>query len=227
MNDSLRPVFNFLQNLKQNNERNWFNDHRKQYEEAHQLMIFFADELLNEVKKYDDIETVSGKRSLFRIYRDVRFSKNKLPYKTSWNGSFKRATNALRGGYYYHIEPGNTYIAGGLFGPNPNDLKHIRKQIEQDADFVRSVLESEETKSYFGDLIGNQVKTAPKGFAKDHPSIDLLRYKQFILKHPFTDEEVLKKNFHKNITDGFQHLRPFFNAMSEILTTDLNGISLI
>lgn len=224
---SLKPVFDFLHELKLNNDRNWFNNHRNQYEETHQHMINFAEVLLDEMRKHDELETLSGKRSLYRIYRDVRFSKNKLPYKTSWNGSFKRATNALRGGYYYHIEPGNTYIAGGFFGPNSNDLKHIRKQIEQDDNFVRSVLESKVIKDFFGSLIGEQVKTAPKGFAKDHPSIDLLRYKQFILKHSYTDAEVLKTDFHKKVSDGFQRLRPFFDMMSEILTTDLNGISLI
>ena len=227
MSKNLQSVFEFLNELRQNNDRIWFANHKSQYEAAHQSMIGFADALLYEMNKHDNIETVSGKRSLYRIYRDVRFSKVKLPYKTSWSGSFKRASSALRGGYYYHLEPGNSFIAGGFWGPNSNDLKHLRKQIEQDDEFVRSVVESKETKSYFGSLIGDQVKTAPKGFAKDHPSIDLLRYKQYILKHPFTDKEVLKKDFHLKLSDGFQQLRPFFDMMSEILTTDLNGITMI
>ena len=227
MSKNLQGVFEFLNELRQNNDRTWFANHKSQYEAAHQSMIGFADALLDEMNKHDNIETVSGKRSLYRIYRDVRFSKVKLPYKTSWSGSFKRASSALRGGYYYHLEPGNSFIAGGFWGPNSNDLKHLRKQIEQDDEFVRSVVESKETKSYFGSLIGDQVKTAPKGFAKDHPSIDLLRYKQYILKHPFTDKEVLKKDFHLKLSDGFQQLRPFFDMMSEILTTDLNGITMI
>lgn len=227
MNKTLQPVFKFLSELGQNNNREWFNQHKSEYESSYQLMIEFADALLNEMKKHDHIETVSGKRSLYRIYRDVRFSKNKLPYKTSWSGSFRRATKSLRGGYYYHIEPGNSFIAGGFWGPNSSDLKHIRKQIEQDDQFVRSAIEAKEIKVFFGDLLGEQVKTAPKGFARDHPSIDLLRYKQFILKHTFTDSQVLKKDFHLVMSDGFQRLRPFFNMMSEILTTDLNGISII
>lgn len=227
MSKNLQGVFEFLDKLKHNNDRTWFANHKSQYEVAHQAMIEFADELLDEMKRHDNIETVSGKRSLYRIYRDVRFSKVKLPYKTSWSGSFKRATTALRGGYYYHLEPGNSFIAGGFWGPNSNDLKHLRKQIEQDDEFVRSVIEAKETKLYFGSLIGEQVKTAPKGFAKDHPSIDLLRYKQFVLKHTFTDKEVMKKDFHLELAVGFQQLRPFFDMMSEILTTDLNGISRI
>ena len=152
ISSSLQPVFQFLDELKLNNNRNWFNDRKKQYEAAHRLMIAFSDDLLDEMKKHDAIETLSGKSSLFRIYRDVRFSKNKLPYKTSWSGSFKRATNALRGGYYFHIEPGNTFIAGGFFGPDSEDLKHIRKHIEQDDGPLREVLNSDRIRSYFGHL---------------------------------------------------------------------------
>lgn len=227
MTTTLQPVFSFLKSLKNNNERTWFNDHKNLYEESHFIMIDFAESLLTEMRKNDDIETFSGKKSLFRIYRDVRFAKDKRPYKTSWNGSIKRATKALRGGYYFHIEPGNTYIIGGFFGPNAVDLKHIRNHINQDDTPLREILDHKSTKSYFGSLMGEQVKTAPKGFARDHPSIDLLRYKQFMLKHQFSDKEVLLDDFHKNMSDGFQKLRPFFDVMSEILTSDLNGISLI
>ncbi len=162
MSYSLKPVFIYLSQLKQNNDRTWFNTHKKDYENAHKIMIDFVDNLIDEMRKHDNIETISGKKSLFRIYRDVRFSKNKLPYKTSWNGSLKRATLALRGGYYYHVEPGNTYIAGGFFGPNPDDLKHIRKQIAQDDGFLRNILNSNEIRSFFGDLNGEQVKTLDK-----------------------------------------------------------------
>ena len=227
MNHTLKPVFDFLKDLSKNNNREWFAQHKSQYTAAHEIMIEFADALLEEMKKHDDIDTVSGKKSLYRIYRDVRFSKNKLPYKTSWSGSFRRTSKALRGGYYFHLEPGNSFLAGGFWGPNPEDMKHIRKQIEQDDEFLRDVLNAKETKSYFGQLVGEQVKTAPKGFAKDHPAIDLLRYKQLILKHDFKDSEVLSKNFHVKLSQGFHKLRPFFDVMSEMLTTDLNGMSLI
>lgn len=227
MNSSLEHVFDFLDTLKLNNNREWFNQHKKEYEHTHTQMINFAESLLGEMRKQDDIETLSGKKSLYRIYRDVRFSKEKLPYKSSWSGSFKRATGSLRGGYYYHLEPGNSFIVGGFFGPNPADLKHIRNHIDQDDSLLREVLDKESIKSYFGPLLGGQVKTAPKGFPKDHPAIDLLRYKQFMLKHKFSDKEVLGNDFHKKMAEGFQRLRPFFDVMSEMLTTDLNGISMI
>lgn len=227
MTNTLRPVYNFLSSLKNNNDREWFHDHKELYEKSHLIMIDFAENLLNEMRKHDDLETVSGKKSLYRIYRDVRFSKEKSPYKTYWSGSFKRTSKALRGGYYYHIEPGNTFIAGGFFGPNPDDLKHIRKHIDIDESPLRSTLESDSIRSFFGLMQGNQVKTSPRGYEIDNPSIDLLRYKQFILKYNFSDKEVAHKEFYKNMSIGFQHLRPFFDVMSEILTTDFNGISRI
>ncbi|MCK5367857.1 MAG: DUF2461 domain-containing protein [Cyclobacteriaceae bacterium] len=227
MTNTLRPVYNFLSSLKNNNDREWFHDHKELYEESFHIMIDFADDVLNELRKHDDIETISGKKSLYRIYRDVRFSKDKKPYKISWSGSFKRASKALRGGYYYHIEPGNTFIAGGFFGPNPDDLKHIRKHIDIDETPLRSTLESKSIRSYFGLMQGEQVKTAPRGYEKDNSSIDLLRYKQFILKHDFSDKEAMQNDFSKNMSLHLQHFRPFFDVMSEILTTDFNGISLI
>jgi uncharacterized protein (TIGR02453 family) len=190
-------------------------------------MVEFANSLLDEMRKFDQIETVSGKKSLFRIYRDVRFSKNKQPYKTSWSGSFRRATSALRGGYYYHIEPGNTFIAGGFFGPNPSDLKLIRNHLDLDDAPLRAILDSSLIKSYFGALTGDQVKSAPRGFSADHPAIDLLRFKQFILRHDYANTEVLQKGFSVKIAEGFQNLIPFFDVMSEMLTSDLNGNSII
>ncbi|MDN5204160.1 DUF2461 domain-containing protein [Fulvivirgaceae bacterium BMA10] len=217
-------TFEFLKQLKENNHREWFNAHKKDYEKAHQNVIAFAEDLIHEMNQYDNIETASGKKSLYRIYRDVRFSKDKTPYKSNWGGGMRRATKWLRGGYYYQIEPGNTFIMGGFFGPNAEDLKHIRQQIAQDDEPLRAILDDQKFKDYFGSLRGSCLKTAPKGFEKDHPSIDLLRYKQFLLKHSFTDAEALSEDFVSLLAEGFNNMRPFFDYMSEILTTDLNGV---
>jgi uncharacterized protein (TIGR02453 family) len=224
---SLNRVFEFLIDLNDNNNREWFLSHKSLYTHAHEDMIHFAEGLIEEMRRFDNIETASGRKSLYRIYRDVRFSTDKRPYKSSWSGSFKRATNALRGGYYFHIEPGNTYIAGGFFGPNPSDLKLIRNHLDLDDEPLRTVLASKYIKSYFGAMVGEQVKTAPKGFSIDHPAIDLLRYKQFMLRHNFSDTEVLNENFNNRMAEGFQKLIPFFDIMSEMLTTDLNGNSIL
>src|SRR4051812_29720175 len=122
----------FLKLVKKNNNRDWFNAHKERYLLEHADIIKFADTLLIEMNKHDVIDTLSGKKSLHRIYKDTRFSKEKIPYKTNWSGSFKRATKKRRGGYYFHIEHGNSFIAGGFWGPDPADLKRIRDEFAYD-----------------------------------------------------------------------------------------------
>src|ERR1035437_1069810 len=169
----------FLKQLKKNNNRDWFAVHKEKYLQELSQVEAFADALLIEMNKHDTLETQSGKKSLHRIYRDTRFSKDKTPYKTSWSGSFTRATKKRRGGYYFHIEPGNTIIAGGFWNPEPKDLKRIRDEFSHDASALRKILKNKSFINAFGELKGEQVKTSPKGFSADNSAIDLIRYKQF------------------------------------------------
>jgi len=222
-----QPVFDFLSDLNQNNKREWFNTHKDHYLANHQIMIGFADGLIEQMGKYDNIETVSGKKSLYRIYRDTRFSKNKTPYKTHWGGILTRATQQLRGGYYFHIEPGNCFVGGGFWQPNPEDLKRIREDIAMDDTELRAVLTDKKFKNTFGELLGDKVKTSPKGYKKDDPAIDLLRHKQFLVMKKFTDEEVLSNVFTDKVVGTFVAMRPFFDYMSVVLTTDANGEPLV
>jgi len=218
--------FDFLKKLKKNNNRDWFNTNKDEYLKQHQNTIDFADALLVELNKHDNIETPTGKKSLFRIYRDVRFSKDKSPYKTHWAGGFKRATQELRGGYYFHIELGNTMLGGGFWAPNKEDLQRIREDIAADDSELRKILNSKSFKDTFGILEGEQLKTCPKGFDKEHPAVDLLRYKQFIISTKFTDEEVLSDDFVIKVNEAFKKMRPFFDYMSVAVTTDANGVSI-
>ena len=220
----MKNTLNFLKDLKEHNEKTWFTNHKKDFELAKAEISDLGIKLAKEMLQHDNIDP---KVKLFRIYRDVRFSKDKTPYKTSLSGSMKRNTPALRGGYYFHIEPGNSFLAGGFWGPEPKDLLHLRQQIQQDAAPLRAVIEGKDFQQYFGELKGERVKSAPKGFAKDDPNIDLIRYKGWIAEHSFTDAEVVRGDFHEVLNDGFKKMRPFFDVMSEYLTTDLNGESLI
>jgi len=222
-----KSVFDFLSDLKENNNRDWFQANKERYIENHQIVIRFADDLVELMNKHDNIETVSGKKSLYRIYRDVRFSKNKAPYKTHWGGILTRATKYLRGGYYFHIEPGNCFVGGGFWKPNPEDLKRIRENIALDGSELRSVLSEKEFKTNFGELMGDKVKTAPQGYKRNHPEIELLRFKQFLTMKSFTDKEALSENFAGQVVSTFCAMRPFFDYMSEVLTTDSNGEPLI
>ncbi|CAG5018919.1 hypothetical protein DYBT9275_06099 [Dyadobacter sp. CECT 9275] len=213
----------FLKSLKENNNREWFGANKEQYLQELEVMENFAELVLSELNKHDLIETESGKKSLHRIYRDTRFSKEKIPYKTNWGGSFRRATKQRRGGYYFHVEPGNSFVAGGFYGPNAADLKRIRDDISFDATPLRKILSSKSFLATFGTLRGEQVRTAPKGFNADHEAIDLLRYKQFLLIKEFTDEQVTSPSYYQEVSQAFQHMRPFFDYMSEVLTVDADG----
>jgi len=223
----MEEVFKYLQQLKENNQREWFMKNKPIYEACHEMMIETADELLKEMQSHDLIETVSGKKSLHRIYRDVRFSKDKTPYKTNWSGSFRRATAQRRGGYYYHLEPGASFVAGGFWGPNKEDLKLIRDHLSQEGNAYRKVIAQIFFKETFGEVQGDQLKKSPKGFDIGHPDIDLLRYKQFVLRHDFTDQEVLSQDFPKKASQVFQNMRPYFDLMSDFLISDLNGNEII
>lgn len=217
-----KSTFKFLTDLRKNNNREWFEKNKEtRYKKAHEDMIHFMDSLIAEMKKVDNIEAMSGKKSLFRIYRDVRFSKDKSPYKPFFGGRIKRATNWLRGGHYIHIEPENSFIAGGFFSPNPGDLKLIRDEIAHDAKPLREILEDPDFKSTWGGFEGEAVKTSPRGFDSDHPDIDLIRFKQFHLSSHFTDEEVLSEDFVFEVVKSFLVIRPYFNYMSEVLTRGL------
>lgn len=217
----------FLIALEQNNDRDWFTANKSRYQASHDNIIAFADTLLSKLNQHDVIETLNGKKSLFRIYRDVRFSKDKSPYKTNWAGGFTRATKSRRGGYYFHIAPNNgSFIAGGFWAPNKEDLQRIREEISIDDQELREIISESNFINTFGQLDGEQLKSAPKGFDKDHKAIDLLRYKQFIFSKNFSDQEVLSPDFATKVDETFKVMRPFFDYMSDVLTTDINGESL-
>ncbi len=219
-------ILKFIKELTANNNRDWFAENKPRYQGEQQHMIAFADALIAEMNKHDKIETPNGKKSLFRIYRDTRFSKNKTPYKTHFSGSLTRATKLLRGGYYFHIEPGGSFIAGGFWAPNSPDLKRMREDIAFDDKPLRKIISDPTFVETFGELKGDAVKTAPKGFSREHPAIDLLRHKQFIVTRNFTDKEVKADDFLEKVVISFCNMRPFFDYMSDVLTTDANGLPL-
>lgn len=217
-------TFQFLKDLKDNNNRDWFAEHKPTFTKAQTNAKDFYAAIQQNLEKHDEID----KFKLFRIYRDVRFSKDKTPYKPHFAGSFSRKGAHLRGGYYLRIRPGESFLAGGFWEPNKEDLFRIRKEFELDDSEIRAVITDSNFKKYFGgSLQGDELKTAPKGFDKEHPAIDLIRKKGYIAVRNFTDEEVLSDNFLAEVDVSYKALRPFFNLMSDILTTNLNGESLL
>lgn len=219
--------FQFLKLLKKNNDRNWFNAHKDDYLRELKHIELFADALLKEMNRHDVIENPSGKKSLLRIYRDTRFSKDKTPYRTHWGIAFTRATKKRRGSYYFHIEPGNSFAECGFWGPNAEDLKRIRDEFAMDAMPLRKILGSKKFISTFGELQGEKVKTAPKGFSAQDEAINLIRHKQFLVVKKFSDKEVLDGNFLQQLNETYKSMRPFLDYMTDVLTTDLNGESVV
>lgn len=209
----------FLKDLHKNNARDWFLSHKEAYESAMQDVKHLRDDIVKGLSKKDVIE--DGK--IFRIYRDVRFSKDKAPYKNNFGIHFTRSGPMRRGGFYLQIEPGNSFAGGGFWAPEPNDLRRIREELAFDAAPLRKIIASKSFQHQFGTLQGEELKTAPSGFERDHPAIDLIRKKQFLVSRKFTDKEVLAPDFVKQTVATFAAMLPFFDYMSEVLTTNLNG----
>lgn len=224
-------TFTFLRDIARNNNRDWFANNRASYEAARENVAAFAEELLTRLRATDVLETASGKKSLYRIYRDVRFSKSKEPYKTNFAGHFKRDGKLRRGGYYFHISPtgngadffGGSVVGGGFYGIERDDLKRVREELVVNAEELREIVAAPEFVRIFGELQGEKLKTAPRGYDRDHPAIDLLRFKQFYAFRAFTEAEVTSVDFVDLSLEAMLALRPFFDYFSEVLTTDGNG----
>jgi uncharacterized protein (TIGR02453 family) len=209
----------FLKDLEKHNNREWFLSHKAEYDAALANVNQFKEAVVQQLNKKDVIE--DGR--VFRIYRDVRFSKDKAPYKNNFGIHFTRAGKERRGGYYLHIQPGGSFAGGGFWSPEPQDLKRIRDEFAFDDKPIRKILANKTFTKYFGTLNGDELKTAPSGYDRDHPAIDLIRKKQFIIGRNFKDKEVSDPLFLKEVILSFEAMRPFFDYMSEVLSTDLNG----
>jgi uncharacterized protein (TIGR02453 family) len=215
----------YLKDLQKNNNRDWFSETKPRYVQAQKNAKEVFAAIHEQLQMHDEIE----KSKMMRIYRDVRFSNDKTPYKAHFANSYSRLGKELRGGYFLRIRPGESFLAGGFWEPSKEDLLRIRKEIELDASEIRSILAAKDYQQYFGGKFESfsELKTAPRGFDKAHKDIDLLRKKGFIASRNFTDAEVLSENFIEEVTKSYKALRPFFNLFSDLLTTNLNGESIL
>lgn len=216
----------FLKDLKKNNTREWMADHKSQYQDSEKVLKDLYATIKTGLNETDDIE----KLKVFRINRDIRFSKDKTPYNVHRSASFSRAGAHRRGGYYLRIEPGNkSVIAGGFFNPEKEDLKRIRTEFHLDASEIRDILNDSAFAKAFpnGFETTNAVKTAPRDFDKNDPNIDLIKLKSFVVRREFTDREVMQSDFSETVVSHYKLLRPYFDYMSDVLTTDLNGESIL
>jgi len=218
-----KNTISFLKELKMNNNRPWFNDNKHKFVAIQREVKNFAEEVKGSLNISDDIE----KHKIFRIYRDLRFSKDKTPFKKNIGMAFHRTKPELRGGYYLEISADDSFMAVGFWNPNKDDLLRIRKEIEIDGQEFKNIINQKNIKHIWGEIKGDEVKTTPKGFSRDHDYIDMIKKKQFIFIKKLKEKEILDANFQKKLVNNFVSIRPFFDYMSEILTTNLNGESII
>lgn len=204
-------TFDFIKKLTKNNNREWFNENKNLYTESQQNVISFLEELINEMGEFDEeLAKLDPKKALFRIYRDTRFSKDKIPYKTNFGASLGMGKGSQKGGYYLHIEPGKSFLAGGIYMPESSVLKEVRKEISLYGDDFIKIINNKDFKKYFPELDqDDKLKKVPQGFEKEDPMGEYLKLKSFIVVYNLKDEEVLDENAPKNMSEIFKVMKPF------------------
>ena len=215
----MQEVLNFLSELKENNNREWFDINRERYQECRKKMIFLTELLTHEVVKFDaEIGIQDAKHAVFRIFRDVRFSNDKTPYKTNM-GSFiaKGGRKSIHAGYYLHIEPGASFVGGGSYTPPADALKAFRTEIFDQPEEFKNLIYAESFRKVYPEMYNDQLKTAPKGFPKDFPDIGLLKYKSFVFVSPISDSIVASDGFLDKIVNSMKELYPVNRFLNSAL----------
>jgi uncharacterized protein (TIGR02453 family) len=220
----LQPAtLKFLKELAKNNNKEWFDANRKKYEVARQDFIELADNIIKGFCKKDkDLEQLEGKKCLFRINRDIRFSKDKSPYKTNFGASFERGGRISPwAGYYLHIQPGNkSFLAGGVWQPEADRTKKIRQEIDYNWDEFRKIITSKKFVATFGDLEKTKetsLSREPKGYEKSNPAIDYIKLKSWVVSAPLTDAQLTDKGVLKTILAGFETMQPLIRFLNHAL----------
>lgn len=215
----MKEILEFLKELNENNHKEWFTANKSRFDKVNKEFKVMMDKIHDEFSKYDELD----KPKVFRIYRDVRFSADKTPYKNNFGGHIPRATKMKRGGYYLHIQPGESFIGGGFWQPEPHDLKRIRDEFAADPHTIQKIVTHADFLKYYPKLDGEKLIRPPKGYDASLPAIELIKQKSFVAMHPLSTDELLITDFHLLATDIFKSLMPFHDYMSGVLTTNLNG----
>lgn len=213
-----KQLIEFLTELSHNNTRDWFETNKKNYQESRIVFEHIVEYLILEITKFDpSIASVSSKECIFRINRDVRFSTNKEPYKTHF-GAFIAfgGRKSVLPGYYLHIEPEKTFAGGGLFMPQPDYLQAIRSEIYHNTDEFRDIILNKQFIATYGglSLMGDELKTAPRGFPKNWEDIDLLKFRHYTCGKHFNNVALAKIDFSENVLTAFKHLLPLNSFLS-------------
>ncbi len=210
-------TFKFLDDLKKNNNREWFHTNKKRYDKVKADFEETIQELIHSIGEFENLEGVQVKHCNYRIARDVRFTHNKDPYKTHLSASFSEGgRKSGRMDYYLHISKEESFLGGGMYSPTPEQLASLRQEIDYNATSLKSIIYESKFVETFGEAEGETVKSAPKGYSKDNPEIELLRKKQMFYWHKFTIEEVKSPDFVKNVTEVSKTLKPFLDFLNYV-----------
>lgn len=212
-------ILKFLKSLSRNNDREWFEKNKETYVELKTGFEAFVGEVLTEMIAFDpSLSGLDPKRLTYRIYRDVRFSKDKTPYKTNMSAAISSGGKTMGiPGYYFQLEPGGkSFVAAGMYMPEAETLSKIRQEIDYNGERLQKILKEPKFKKLYSGLwTGDALKSVPKGYAKDHPHIELLKLKSFLVEHPFTDEEATSKTFKKKLIDSMRTAQPLIEFLKE------------
>lgn len=207
----METTLKFLKQLSKHNSKEWFDANRKTYETCKAEFDVIVKSVIDKSCVFDNqLAGLEAKKCLFRINKDVRFSKDKSPYKLNMGASINPGgKKSMIPGYYIHIEPGKSFLAGGCYQPMPDQLAAIRQEIDYNSAEFKKIISAKEFKTYFKELSqDDKLKTAPKGYEKTHPEISLLQHRHFIILHPLNDEDVLNKNFPTYAAKVFKAMLP-------------------
>lgn len=216
----LQPsTLKFLKGLKKNNNKPWFDANRAAYDAARQDFEQFVQSVLDKHSKNDpDLKELTAKQCLFRINRDVRFSKDKSPYKTNFGASMDRGgKKSGYAGYYFHLEPGNSFLGGGLWMPEAPIVKRVRQEIDYCCDEFSKIMMQKKFRSYYGDLYeGENVKLSkvPQGFEKDNPAAEYVKFKSWLVLHNLSDAELTSRDLAKKTVEAYKLMQPFINFLN-------------
>ena len=216
----LKFVHDFLSDLALHNQKEWMDENKKRYQEAKEHVIELIAAVIKQASAFDaSLSTVEPKKTLFRINRDIRFSNNKDPYKTNFGAAIvdggRKSGNP---GYYIHIKPGDNFVGGGLYQPAPEAVIKIRQEIDYNGQEIRSIIDQEQFNKIYKEPYGeDKLKTAPKGYPKDHEHLDLLQLKHYVFMRKLSDKEMRSDTVVDLIADSFKTLYPFNQFLSRAL----------
>ncbi|NOX46245.1 MAG: DUF2461 domain-containing protein [Chlorobi bacterium] len=216
---NLQTILAFLKELKSNNNRDWFNENRKQYENAKREFEGLTNSIIPKLYDLDpQIGTPNAKKSIFRIFRDVRFSKDKSPYKTNF-GCFiaKGGRKGGHAGYYFHVEPGKSFVGGGMYMPPSDILKKVRSEVMYHVDEFKGIIQDKAFRKYFDEIEGEKLKRPPKGFPADFPDIELLKMKSYVVLKPLDDNQIVSEGLGQYVINAFGAMVPLVHFLNRAM----------